>query len=245
MKNVATLGQNLTEKEIIFLTEFGRSDFYDGLDSSPWDYSVNDNLPYTGKVRSGVVSSLEQKGIILVQRKSKGDIAGYYTLTDEALEDTIICNLVDGQKNPIEEPVVTKPSSKKTVPTKRETNLVTEPVVEPTIDLEEHCRIIESTWIDRVETRGFEKQYLTILGTKHSCEVSSVRNKETNHDTYIIIGSSQDREKLISEYELNLPQVREASHKAYLESDRSLSEFKFTTAYQTGFLELLSISPQR
>ena len=228
-KSNETLGQNLTEKEIIFLEEFGKSDFYDGLDSSPWDYSINDNLPYTGKVRSGVISSLEQKGIILVEKKDKGDIAGFYTLTDKALEDTIITNLVEGIVTPVletelEEPVV-KPSSKKTSSKK--------PVVtkDPTT--------IESTWVDRVETRGFEKQYLTVLGTIHSCEVLVVRNKETNKDSYIIVGEEDKRKELVLEYETNLPVVREEAHKHYLESDRSLSEFRFTTAYNNSFLNSL------
>lgn len=233
-KSNETLGQNLTEKEIIFLEEFGKSDFYDGLDSSPWDYSINDNLPYTGKVRSGVISSLEQKGIILVVKKDKGDPAGFYTLTDEALEDTIITNLVEGIVTPVletelEEPVV-KTSSKKTSSKK--------PVVtkDPTT---KDSTTIESTWIDRVETRGFEKQYLTVLGTIHSCEVSVVRNKETNKDSYIIIGEEDKRKELVLEYETNLPIVREKAHKHYLESDRSLSEFRFTTAYNNSFLNSL------
>ena len=234
-----TLGQNLTEKEIIFLEEFGKSDFYDGLDSSPWDYSINDNLPYTGKVRSGVISSLEQKGIILVEKKEKGDIAGFYTLTDEALEDIIITNLVEGIVTPVletelEEPVV-KPSSKKTSSKKpvvtKDPTTIESTTKDPTT--------IESTWVDRVETRGFEKQYLTVLGTIHSCEVSVVRNKETNKDSYIIVGEEDKRKELVLEYETNLPVVREEAHKHYLESDRSLSEFRFTTAYNNSFLNSL------
>ena len=233
-KSNETLGQNLTEKEIIFLEEFGKSDFYDGLDSSPWDYSINDNLPYTGKVRSGVISSLEQKGIILVEKKGKGDTAGFYTLTDKALEDTIITNLVEGIVTPVletelEEPVV-KPSSKKPSSKKPSSK---KPVVT------KDSTTIESTWVDRVETRGFEKQYLTVLGTIHSCEVSVVRNKETNKDSYIIIGEEDKRKELVLEYETNLPVIREEAHKHYLESDRSLSEFRFTTAYNNSFLNSL------
>lgn len=81
----------LTEKEIIFLETMTKSDFYEnGIDSVLWDYSVNDLLPYQGKIRSGVVSSLSQKGVIHVYQKEKGDIAGTYHLTDEAKQDPFI-----------------------------------------------------------------------------------------------------------------------------------------------------------
>lgn len=239
-KSNETLGQNLTEKEIIFLEEFGKSDFYDGLDSSPWDYSINDNLPYTGKVRSGVISSLEQKGIILVEKKDKGDTAGFYTLTDEALEDTIITNLVEGIVTPVLETELVKPSSKN--PSSKKTSSKKTSSKKPVVTKDPTTKdptTIESTWVDRVETRGFEKQYLTVLGTIHSCEVSVVRNKETNKDSYIIIGEEDKRKELVLEYETNLPIVREKAHKHYLESDRSLSEFRFTTAYNNSFLNSL------
>ena len=92
---------NLTEKEIQFLTAFGQSDFYEeGLDSVVWDYSVNDELPYSGKTVSGVVSSLSQKGILQVCTKQEtGDMYGVYYLTEKAKEDKYIAELVDGQKN--------------------------------------------------------------------------------------------------------------------------------------------------
>jgi hypothetical protein len=62
-----------------------KSDFYEnGIDSILWDYSVIENLPYSGKTRSGVISSLEQKNIIWVTKKEKGDIAGTYSLSPEA-----------------------------------------------------------------------------------------------------------------------------------------------------------------
>lgn len=77
--------ENLTVKEIEFLKAMQASDFYeDGIDSILWDYSVNDLLPYSGKTRSGVVSSLAQKNIIWVTKKEKGDIAGTYCLSPEA-----------------------------------------------------------------------------------------------------------------------------------------------------------------
>lgn len=76
---------SFTEKEIEFLNKMRESDYYEnGIDSILWDFSVNDELSYKGKTRSGVVSSLAQKGIISVYRKEKGDNAGTYALTDEA-----------------------------------------------------------------------------------------------------------------------------------------------------------------
>lgn len=87
---------NLTEKEIEFLKAFAASDFYeDGLDSIVWDYSVNDELTYKGKTRSGVVSSLSQKGIINVSTKQDtGDRFGTYNLTDFAKSQREILNIL-------------------------------------------------------------------------------------------------------------------------------------------------------
>ncbi|AFF28118.1 gp120 [Sphingomonas phage PAU] len=76
---------SLTEKEIQFLEAFTQSDFFEeGIDSVVWDYSVHDNLPYSGKTRSGVISSLSQKNVLVVSLKEKGEIAGTYHLTKEA-----------------------------------------------------------------------------------------------------------------------------------------------------------------
>ena len=77
--------QAFTAKELQFLHAMTQSDFYEnGIDSVLWDYSVNDLLPYSGKTRSGVISSLAQKDIISVYKKEKGDIAGTYSLTKHA-----------------------------------------------------------------------------------------------------------------------------------------------------------------
>lgn len=79
---------NLTVNEKLFLKAFGESDFFESdIESVIWDYSVNDNLPYSGKVRSGVISSLVQKGILGVQKKEKGEIAGVYWIKDEFREN--------------------------------------------------------------------------------------------------------------------------------------------------------------
>jgi len=74
---------NLTFKELQFIQMFFASDFCDdGVDSIIWDYSANDFLPYEGRIRSGVISSLEQKNVIIVTKKDKGDIAGTYSFSE-------------------------------------------------------------------------------------------------------------------------------------------------------------------
>lgn len=80
-----------TVKELLFLHTMTQSDFYeDGINSVVWDYSVNDDLPYDGKTRSGVISSLAQKNIINVYKKERGDIAGTYSLTNHAKSLSIV-----------------------------------------------------------------------------------------------------------------------------------------------------------
>ena len=80
-----------TVKELLFLHTMTMSDFYEnGINSIVWDYSVNDFLPYDGKTRSGVISSLAQKNIIDVYKKGRGDIAGTYSLTEHAKSLSII-----------------------------------------------------------------------------------------------------------------------------------------------------------
>ena len=69
----------LTDLELQALRAITESDFYDnGRDSVPWDFSVYECCPFKGKKRSGVFSSLVQKGLIRVQEKEKP----YYTTAD-------------------------------------------------------------------------------------------------------------------------------------------------------------------
>jgi predicted transcriptional regulator len=66
------VNQTLTNLELQALKSITYSDFYEnGRDSILWDYSVYDCCPFTGKTRSGVFSSLVQKGLIYVQEKEK------------------------------------------------------------------------------------------------------------------------------------------------------------------------------
>lgn len=112
----------LTEKELEFLRVFQTSDFYDGIDHPIWDYSVNENLSFSGKTRSGVLSSLQQKGIINVTKKEKGDIAGVYQITNEA-QNTPFIQEIFGIITPVVETPVVNPKTatgeKYIVPTRK------------------------------------------------------------------------------------------------------------------------------
>lgn len=69
---MTTANINLTDLELQALKAITESDFYEnGRRSIPWDYSVYDNCSFTGKTRSGVFSSLAQKGLIFVQEGEK------------------------------------------------------------------------------------------------------------------------------------------------------------------------------
>ena len=62
----------LTPLEITALKSITHSDFYErGRDSTVWDYSVYDFCPLKGKTRSGVFSSLSQKGFVCITEKEK------------------------------------------------------------------------------------------------------------------------------------------------------------------------------
>lgn len=62
----------ITNLEIIALKSITYSDFYEnGRDSIVWDFSVYDDCELKGKTRSGVFSSLSQKGLINITEKEK------------------------------------------------------------------------------------------------------------------------------------------------------------------------------
>ena len=63
---------NLTDLELQALKAITYSDFYEnGRESILWDFSVYDCCPFNGKTRSGVFSSLVQKGLINIQEGEK------------------------------------------------------------------------------------------------------------------------------------------------------------------------------
>jgi hypothetical protein len=65
---------NLTEKEIEVIIKITESDFYEYDNAPVWSFSVYDFLTFKGKVRSGVISSLVQKGLIFADdHKDKRD----------------------------------------------------------------------------------------------------------------------------------------------------------------------------
>ena len=63
---------SLTQLEITALQCITYSDFYEnGRESIVWDFSVYDDCPLRGKTRSGVFSSLSQKGFVVITEKEK------------------------------------------------------------------------------------------------------------------------------------------------------------------------------
>lgn len=90
----------LTEKEKLFIVAFGQSDYFDGVETKLWDFSVHDYLPYKGKTRSGVVSSLIQKGVISIIDKSefgKDNKFNVYKINEDFHKDELILNLLSDE----------------------------------------------------------------------------------------------------------------------------------------------------
>ena len=72
MNNETVPQIHLTDLELIALKSITYSDFYEnGRRSIVWDFSVYDDCPLKGKVRSGVYSSLSQKGIVEISLPEK------------------------------------------------------------------------------------------------------------------------------------------------------------------------------
>ncbi|HPI18752.1 MAG TPA: hypothetical protein PKY56_00140 [Candidatus Kapabacteria bacterium] len=87
---------SLSKQEVEVLEKIMSSDYYNGIDdrrnngsSSPvWDYSVYDYLSFKGKERSGVLSQMQQKGLIVITEKmDKNDIAGSVYITKKGFEE--------------------------------------------------------------------------------------------------------------------------------------------------------------
>jgi hypothetical protein len=73
----------LTEKELQSLKAIIKSDYYQGVDSKVWDWSVYESLSFKGKVRSGVFSSLTQKGLVEIYFDTIGITKQGYELLKE------------------------------------------------------------------------------------------------------------------------------------------------------------------
>lgn len=196
---------NLTEKEIIFLKTMSESDFWENdIDSIVWDYSVNEFLPYEGKIRSGVISSLEKKGVINVTKKEKGDIAGTYHLTDEAKINEQVISIVTRQE-----------------------------VVEVTV-------ILNGTWKDGIEAKSFEGAVLNILKEKFNCKVVQVKCSTSND--FEVTGTREDIDILSAAFNELVRGIRVSTKEAYKASDKTLSQFKFTTNYHIELLKTLDLN---
>lgn len=197
---------NLTEKEIIFLKTMSESDFWENdIDSIVWDYSVNEFLPYEGKIRSGVISSLEKKGVINVTKKEKGDIAGTYHLTDEAKINEQVISIVTRQ----------------------------EEVVEVTV-------ILNGTWKDGLEAKSFEGAVLNILKERFNCKVVQVKCSTSND--FEVTGTREDIDILSAAFNELVRGIRVSTKEAYKASDKTLSQFKFTTNYHIELLKTLDLN---
>ena len=63
---------NITPLELEGLKAITKADFYEnGRNSCPWDFSVYDNMSIKGKKRSGLFSSLSQKGLVTIYEAEK------------------------------------------------------------------------------------------------------------------------------------------------------------------------------
>lgn len=104
--------------------------------------------------------------------------------------------------------------------------------------------IIESTWKDGMEAKSFEIRLLNIICRINSCQAiifeRDIVKKPWVEEYYKVCGETVDREVVIMTYLSILPQIRSITKKRYKESDKSLSQFRFTTSYQSGFLVGLS-----
>lgn len=97
--------------------------------------------------------------------------------------------------------------------------------------------IVNSTWKDGMEARSYEWSVLQVLSKVYNCQTLRTRNKATNIDCFKVIGQPEDRELVVTIFGSVLPQIRTITKKRFKESDKALSLFKFTTSYQTGFLD--------
>ena len=62
----------ITQLELSGLKAITQSDYYEsGRGSIVWDWSVYDCCPFSGKTRSGVFSSLSQKGLVSISEPEK------------------------------------------------------------------------------------------------------------------------------------------------------------------------------
>lgn len=100
--------------------------------------------------------------------------------------------------------------------------------------------IIESTWKDGMEAKSFEIRLLNIISRTNSCK-AIIYNRHLKvapwkEEYYKVCGETVDREVVVMTFQSILAQIRAITKRRYKESDKSLSQFRFTTSYQSGFL---------
>lgn len=199
----------LTENEVTFLKNMSQS--------ISWDYSVNKWLPYTGKVRGRVISSLTQKGII-VTKKEKGDIDRSHSLTEEAKIDPIVVAIVQPTVV-IEEPVEEK-------------------LEDPAEEVEGVDVDLVGTWKDGMEPKKFETSIINLLAASYSCKITQVKDSQRN--VYIIKGTERNIKMLIGNFQFLTEEIRNEANKQYKESDKTFSKFKFISLFQDEKIGMLS-----
>lgn len=105
--------------------------------------------------------------------------------------------------------------------------------------------VVESTWDKKVlalEIKSFENSLLVTIARQYSCKIlitkGIIKTEEypLGRNKYDIIGLPEDREMVKTIYESILPQIRNLYKSRYKESDKSVSQFKFTSSYCLGFL---------
>lgn len=100
--------------------------------------------------------------------------------------------------------------------------------------------IVESTWVGKwvnLEIRSFEWSLLRVLSKVYNCQTLQNRRYITNTDYFKVVGLLEDRTMVVTAFESILPQIRNLMSVRYKESDKSLSQFRFNSSYQTGFLD--------
>ena len=74
----------LTQLELTGLKAITCSDYYEaGRESCVWDWSAYDCCPFSGKTRSGVFSSLSQKGLVIISEPEKR----FHTINGERVKN--------------------------------------------------------------------------------------------------------------------------------------------------------------
>lgn len=109
--------------------------------------------------------------------------------------------------------------------------------------------LVKSTWEGKwinLEIRAYEWSLLQMLSRIYNCQTLRTRQfadyelwvKGIKYiDYFKVIGLQEDREMVVKTFESILPQIRNLMLIRYKQSDKSISQFKFNSSYQIGFME--------